>query len=239
MSMRGAYTLLRQTIDSGMGPSAQNIQQLKIFTDKYVMYAHRRSEADSMAEFGVGTYRVENGKVIETMFYTAAGPGNNSYELEIHNRDNGYSQLIDFPGEERHYLLNEEYKNSSLDMTSPLDGAWRMTKQVYIDKNGKTETIEPSDNAMQFKLFESGHFMWANRWKDEKTGKFLTGYGYGTFRMNGPAQATETNGSSTFASALVGKQMKLQLKFPNQDVYEQTITMPDGGKQIETYKRMK
>lgn len=237
--MRGAYIMLKQTIDSGMGPGDVNVKQLKIFTDGYMMFAHRRSAADSMADFGVGTYKVEDGKVIENVFFNSDGPQNNSFELTISKLDDGYRQVIDFPGDGKHYLLTEDYKNAGKKMVSPLDGAWKMNKLVYVDKNGKEEIIPLNEQMAQYKFYESGHFMWGNRWKNEKTGKFHTGYGYGTFRMTGPAAAAEYNESSTYVSALVGKTMNLKLRFTGSDQFEQTIVSPDGSKQIETYERLK
>lgn len=241
LKMQGAYVLLKQALDSGTGPALINTKQMKIFTDKYMMYAHRQSATDSTAGFGIGTYKVENGKVIEMMFFDNSGPVNESFELTVNKQGNGYSQLIDFPGEGpgKHFLLNEDYKTISRKMTSPLDGAWKMKKLVFVDKDGKTESVEMSDDAVQFKLFESGHFMWTSRWKDEKTGTFMTAYGYGTFQMNGPDKAVELNESSTFATFLNGKTMHLDLKFTGNDSYEQTIVDPDGSKRIETYERLK
>lgn len=231
----------KQTIDSGNGTEAMNTAQLKIYTDKYMMYAHRRSQTDSMADFGVGTYKVENGKIIENVFFTNDGPQNNAFELVISKLGSGYRQVIDFPGNNpgKHYILTEDYKNASDKMVSPLDGAWKLVNLMYVDKDGKEMKIEVDEQTGQYKFYESGHFMWGNRWKDEQTGKIHTGYGYGTFRMNAPNAAAEYNESSTYTTALVGKTMNLNLKFIGNDRYQQTIESSNGTKQIETYERLK
>ena len=240
LSLRGAYAMQKQTIDSGNGAEAMNTTQLKIYTDKYMMYAHRRSATDSMAEIGVGTYKVENGKIFENVFFSANGPQNNAFELAISKLGDGYRQVIDFPSDNsgKHFILTEDYKNASNKMVSPLDGAWKLVALMYADKNGNEMKVDLDEQTGQYKFYESGHFMWGNRWKD-KAGKMYTGYGYGTFRMTGPDAAAEYNESSTYTTALVGKTMNLNLKFTGNDRYQQTIVSADGTKQIETYERLK
>lgn len=238
--MRGAYQMTKQVIDTGTGEFAPNIQQMKIFTDKYVMYAHRRSDTDSMAEFGVGRFTVENGKVYEHMFFGTAGPGDNTFELAIDKRDDGYSQVIHFPPGSNGVsaLLTEDYTNAGKKTRSPLDGAWSLKKVTFVDKDGKTTTYQSDENAKEFKLFESGNFMWASWMKNKETNNVNTAYGYGTFTLDSPNQITETNASSTFASLLVGKPMTLQIKMTGNDSYEQTNSGPDGSKRTEFYERM-
>ena len=238
--MRGAYQMLKQIIDTGTGEFALNTQQMKIFTDKYVMYAHRRSETDSMAEFGVGTFTVENGKVYEHMFFGPSGPGNNTFELAIEKRNDGYSQVIHFPPDNNgvSVLLTEDYTNAGKKIRSPLDGAWSLKKLVVVDKDGKTATYQSDENAKEFKFFESGNFMWASWIRNKEANNINTAYGYGSFTLDNPNQITETNASSTFASMLVGKPVTLQIKLTGKDSYEQTNAGPDGSKRTEYYERM-
>lgn len=237
LNMRGAYTMQKQTIDSGAGPGVLNTQQLKIYTDKYFMYAHRASDTDSLAVYGIGTYTVKNGKVIENGMYGSAGPDTGTYELVINKDPDGYSQVINFPSNEpgKKYILTEDYKKNDRKMVSPLDGAWKQTKVVNIDSSGKATT---NDTPTQFKIFESGNYMWANTSKD-KDGKLVSFYGYGTFDMPKPNQIVETTTSSSFASSLIGIPVTVNIRLMGKDNYEQTITWPDGSKLIETYQRMK
>jgi hypothetical protein len=237
LNMRGAYTLQKQTLDSGAGPGVMNVQQLKIYTDKYFMYAHRASETDSLAMYGIGTYSVKEGKVIENGMYGSAGPDSGRYELAINTEPEGYSQVINFPSNDpgKTYVLTEDYVKNNRKMVSPLDGAWKQTKVIEIAKDGKATT---NDSPTQFKIFESGHYMWANTSKD-KDGKLTSYYGYGTFEMPRPNQIVETTTSSSFASSLVGTPVTVNIRLMGKDKYEQTITWPDGSKLIETYQRMK
>jgi hypothetical protein len=238
-SMRGSYMMLKQTIDSGLGVQPMVNQQWKIFTDKYVMYAHRISETDSSAGFGIGTYSVENGKVIENMFYGQSGPVNGRYEVSIKPAGDGFTQVVDIPDGNKHYILTEVYKKSDRKITSPLDGAWHMEKRLLIDKNGKADTIQSADSARQFKIYNSGHFMWAASWNDGNSGKRASNYGYGTFDVSAPDQIIETNISSTYVHNLVGKPVKVNFKRTGPDSYEQTIDYPDGSRQVEYYTRLK
>jgi hypothetical protein len=237
INMRGAYLLTRQMVNSGSGDSTINIQQQKIYTDKYMMYAHQRAE-DSLAVYGVGTYKIENGKVIENIFYTNDGPQASSYELAINNTGDGYTQTTNFPADNQGttFILTEDYKKAGKRMESSLDGAWKQTKVETIMADGRNYM---NANPIQYKVYESGNYIWANSWKDSASGKLLSAYGYGTFQMKGPDKVTESTTSSTYASTLVGQPIMLQLKFMGKDKYEQTIKYPDGMKMIETYERMK
>ena len=71
-SMQGVYNMLRQVVNNGTKDSVLGNEQLKIYTDRYMMYAHRIA-GDSLAEYGVGTYSIQNGKLMEYVFYTSSG----------------------------------------------------------------------------------------------------------------------------------------------------------------------
>src|SRR6476620_810312 len=75
-SMKGAYSLTMQMVNDGNKDSVMQIQQLKIYTDKYMIYAHPLP-GDSLADYGIGTYKLENGKVLEYVFYTSTGGSHN------------------------------------------------------------------------------------------------------------------------------------------------------------------
>ena len=63
-SMKGAYNMLVQKVSIDGQDSLFNIQQFKIYTDKHFMYAHALP-GDSLAAFGIGTYVIQNNRVIE------------------------------------------------------------------------------------------------------------------------------------------------------------------------------
>src|SRR5690349_619755 len=91
-NMQGSYIMFRQTINTGRGDSLLAVHQLKLFTDRFVMYAHRRTQ-DSLANFAIGTYEVKNGKVIEKIFYDNNGPQTITYELNVQRDETGYTQV--------------------------------------------------------------------------------------------------------------------------------------------------
>lgn len=237
LNMRGAYSMYYQVANDGTQDSLMGNEQLKLFTDKYVMYAHKRPN-DSLAEFGIGTYQIQNGKVIEHMFYTAAGGARqDTFELEINKTGEGYRQVIDFPElQGRRFKLIEDYTTVGKSVTTPIDGAWKQTRMVAISPAG--DTAYRNETPTQYKVFQSGHFMWGNTVLDSATQKPVSYFGYGTFDMNGN-QVTEVNTSSSYATELVGKPMKLNIKLTGKDHYQQTIVGPDGWKQIEYYERLK
>jgi hypothetical protein len=237
LDMRGAYSMLHQVVNDGTKDSVMANEQMKLFTDQHVMYARKRS-GDSLAAFGIGTYKVENGKVIEHMFYTADnGARRDTFELKINKTDDGYSQVIEFPEEQGiRYILTEDYKTVGKNVTSPLDGAWKQTKNVYIPKNGEAVTNE---NPIQYKVFQSGHFMWGNTVMDSATQKPVSFFGYGTFERKGNNQIIEVNTNSSYASLLVGRPVTIDIKFIGKDQYQQTFVWEDGSKNIEYYERLK
>ncbi|NTS41266.1 hypothetical protein HRG84_10160 [Flavisolibacter sp. BT320] len=136
-------------------------------------------------------------------------------------------------------MLTEIYQRSNRNTISPLDGAWHLDKRVYIDKEGKSETIQSADSAKQFKIYDSGNFMWASSYFNKPSNKWASSFGYGTFTMDGSNQITETNAQSTYASLLIGKPVKITFNVNGKDSYEQVIEDADGAKQIEYYSRLK
>ncbi|HJW17802.1 MAG TPA: hypothetical protein VJ499_11810 [Flavisolibacter sp.] len=235
-SMKGAYSLTRQMVNDGNKDSVMQIQQLKIYTDKYMIYAHPLS-GDSLADYGIGTYKLENGKVLEYVFYTSTGGAHNdTIKLDITKKGNGYSQLINFPSDSgRTFILVEDYDNVSKSVKTPIDGAWKQTQSIYVPKNGKADTSKIT----QFKVYESGHFIWANTVNDSATNKPKSAFGYGTFEMKGNKQLVELNTNSTYRTDLVQKPATLQIDWQGKDAFKQTIIWPNGDKLIEQYDRLK
>lgn len=229
LQMQGAYLMQRQVIND----SVMNNQQLKIFTDRYMMYAHSLPD-DSLGSYGIGTYEVKNGKVIEHVFFTSdSGALKSSFELAITKRTDGYTQVINFNGQG---VLTEDYKTVSRNVSTPLDGAWKQVKTEFTSTSGET-TVD--DHPTQFKVFQSGHFIWANTQTDSASHQLVSNYGYGTFEMVGAKSAREVNMSSTFRTSLVNIPVTLELEFMGKDRFKQTIVFPSGSKGTETYERLK
>jgi hypothetical protein len=236
-SMKGAYAMISQKFSVDNQDSIYNIQQLKVYTDKYFMYAHALP-GDSLAEYGIGTYRLQNGSVMEYPFYTSSnGANRDTFAVQITKRADGYSQVINYPPDSagRRFVLTEDYRTVSRPVSTSLDGAWKMTKIIEYPKLGAP--VE-SNAAVQFKVFQSGHYMWARTTKDSATQKPVSFFGYGTFEMTSPGQVREMTTQSSFRSQLVGKPVTLQVAFKGKDNYEQTIVWPDGGKTVELYERL-
>ncbi|HUQ97425.1 MAG TPA: hypothetical protein VM010_07160 [Chitinophagaceae bacterium] len=236
-TMQGAYALNMQMINDGTRDSMINIQQFKLYTDRHFMYAHAEP-GDSLAFYGIGTYSMENGRLMEYPFYTSAsGARNDTFEIKITKLGNGYVQVINFPPDSqgRKYVLTEEYGNVSAHLSSPLDGAWKQTKSTFIPTTGAPVV---TDNPTEFKVFQSGHFIWASTSVDSATGKPASYFGYGTFEMDGRNTAKERTTNSTFRTTLIGKPVRVQLEFMGKDGYRQTIVWPNG-KSVETYERLK
>jgi hypothetical protein len=83
MNMQGAYTLIQQIGNDGTQDSVLKKAQFKIYTDRYMIYASPRA-TDSLAIYGIGTYKAKNGKVTEYVFHTSAeGPTKETVELKI------------------------------------------------------------------------------------------------------------------------------------------------------------
>jgi hypothetical protein len=230
-SMKGAYALTRQMVNDSSMP----IQQMKIYTEKYMIYAHPLP-GDSLADYGIGTYKMDNGKVIEYVFFTSTGGAHNdTIQLNITKKGNGYSQLINFPSDSgQSFILVEDYDNVSKNVKSPLDGAWKQTQLVFTPKDGKPDTSRTT----QFKVFESGHFIWANTVQDSATNKPRSAFGYGTFEMKGNSQVVESNTNSTYKTDLIQKPVNLKIEWMGKDAFKQTIVWPNSDKSIEYYERL-
>lgn len=236
LQMKGAYSMLRQVANNGANDSLMNSEQFKIYTDRYMIYVHPKA-GDTLAEYGVGLYEIKNGKVLEYVFHNSdSGAVKDTFELNIFKIGNGYKQTIHFTeAEGRRWTLVEDYINVGKDVETPLDGAWKQTKVIRIAPNGRRVT---QNNPTQFKVFESGHFIWVQTAMDAATNKPVSYYGYGSFDMDGSKKFTEINTSSTFRSDLMGVPVPIQLEFPSKDTYRQTIVYPDGAKMVEEYKKL-
>src|SRR5437867_2707504 len=163
-NMVGAYSMTSQIVNNGRMDSAISRKQLKIFTDKYVMFASN-NVADSLANYGIGEYKAERGKVIENIFYSSnTGDKRDTFELKVDTTTKGYKQVIDkitYRGKD--YKLTEEYEKVGKPVSSPLDGAWKQIKNIYIRKKGDSSV---NNNPIEFKTYQNGYFIWAITAKD-------------------------------------------------------------------------
>jgi hypothetical protein len=236
LKMDGAYLMTKQVINNGFKDEILPTKQLKIYTDKYVMYAAPKSPTDSMASFGFGRYIIDKGKVVEYFSYIAdAGELMDTAVLTITKLPRGYKQVIVYPPfKDTVYTLTEEYDKVDNGTVSALDGAWKQSKSYYISAKGDTT----ANHVTQYKVYYGGHFIWGAGFVDSASKKNQGVFGYGDFTLNG-LNLVETNKNSTFVSDLVGIPVKIDIKLMGKDQYMQTIKNPKGEKTVEFYDRLK
>ncbi len=235
-NMKGAYSMVSQTMNDGSKDTVINRRQLKIYTDDHVIYAAMRFP-DSLASYAVGTYRTEDGNVMEHYYYSSANQfTEDSFLLKIEKTDSGYKQVIeDLPSQGKKYTFTEEYKSLGKADSTPLNGAWKQMKNFNISTKGDTSTNE--NIIQQLKVYLSGHFIWASTYLNTAK-KTLIFFGYGTFEMEGNTLSKETNTLSTFPP-LIDSTVNIQLEFMGKDSYKQTIVWPGESKSVEIYERLK
>jgi hypothetical protein len=237
-AMPGAYLMLSQGVKgANLDTTYTTLQQLKIYTEDYFMYANV-NPADSVSAFGIGTYSTDSpGVVTEHAIFSAADSTSNassaSFTLDISKTDSGYEQIIpDIESRGQKYRLTEAYQRVSTDAKSPLDGAWKETKAYNI--KGKDTSV---NQHVQYKTYYAGHFIWGISYTDSAK-KTHTGIGYGTFTMDGTDKAKETVISSTF-SQIKGMTFNVDIATNGADAFSQTVVYPDSSKGIEYYERLK
>ena len=236
LDMPGAYSMIGgQTMNDGSKDTVINRKQLKIFTNDHVIYAAVRLP-DSVASYGIGTYEVKDGNVIENFFYTSANAARNfSNTLKIEKTGNGYKQVIEeIPFQGKNYRLSEEYELVGKADSTPLDGAWKQVENYFITQKGDSST---NHNLTEFKVYEDGHFIWAANYPDSSK-KILTFLGFGKFTMDGNNTSREINSYSTYPS-LIDTTMTIGLEFIGKDSYKQTIVNPDSSRSVEIYNRLR
>jgi hypothetical protein len=65
--MQGAYSMIKQVGNNGLQDTLLKKEQLKIYSDRYMMYASPRA-TDSFGEYGIATYNVKGDTVFENIF---------------------------------------------------------------------------------------------------------------------------------------------------------------------------
>lgn len=238
INMIGTYKIVSNSVKSDTEDTTYtNRNQLKIYTDEYMMYANWNSD-DSISGFGIGSYGINHDTLIENVVYSARDTmiydAESSFILTIEQTPTGYVQTIPEMTTARgsKYTLKEDYERVGTGAKSSLDGSWRLDKRMEITG---TDTVNIEQT--QYKAFWSGYFIWGNTYTDS-LGKKRTGIGYGTFEMVGPDKLKENMMSSTFAEVR-GQAFDINIDMNGPDVYIQTINHPSGTKSVESYVRLK
>ena len=237
MNMPGAYLMTSQTVNDGKKDTKfTSLKQLKIYTDSYWMYT-QVNPADSVSGFGVGSYNVDSGAVIENVLFSARDTTYNtthpSYKLNITKTPDGYEQVIpDIVIDSQQSRLTEVYQAVGTATKTPVDGIWKEINSYSFKGNDTTRNART-----QFKAFHAGYFMFGASFKDSAS-KNHTGIGFGTFEMIGDNKMKETDLNSTY-SIIAGQSFDIDIQMNGTDNYTQTITNADGSKSVEQYERLK
>lgn len=235
-NIAGAYYMTRQVINDGNKDSVIDRKQLKIYTDKHMMFA-TPNLTDSFATFGIAEYTYDGEKLFEHIFYRAAeGDQRDTAELKIEKTDKGFIQVIEnisFDG--RNVKLTEEYEIINRPQQSPLDGSWKQVKNIYINAKGDSSV---NQTPLEYKTYQSGYFIWAITTRDSANQRTSV-FGYGPFEMVGDNKTKETVQNSTFVTSLIGRTYEVDIEFLGTDSYKQTITFANGDKSIEVYEKLK
>src|SRR4051812_1294118 len=166
VKMPGAYRMLLQSVSFGTRDSSYNNEQLKIYTDDYMMFAHINSP-DSISGFGIGSYSVTGDTVTENLiFYASDSTANTTpvtYKLGINKTDKGFRQFIAGIGGNNGEPvdLTEKYDSVGSGAGTPLDGAWKQVEGFWTKGKDTSRYV-----VTQYKTYYSGHVIWGNSWKD-------------------------------------------------------------------------
>ena len=121
--MKGAYSMTKQIGNDGTKDTLLKKEQLKIYSDHFMMYASPRA-TDSFGEYGIATYSHDGNRVRENIFYTStAGEVRDTAMLEITKLPNGYKQVIRYVDSSGTFVITEEYDKVYFRniMVKPLD----------------------------------------------------------------------------------------------------------------------
>ncbi|MDB4919375.1 hypothetical protein [Mucilaginibacter sp.] len=231
----GVYELEKQVITGRGKDSTIKRTQIKIYTDRYFMYASM--VPDSSVGFGVGTYTLDSGnRITERSIYTSRALDSSlTYKLEITGKPNGYIQSIpDYTTAKGvKYVLKEDYKKLASGDTSILDGLWKMEKTYTI--KGK-DTI--ATKVRQYKIFWGGHFIFIHRFPQDKAEtKFKNGFGTGVFTFKDDMLREEEQISNY--ALLRNHKFAIKITLNGNDEYTQVINGANDEQSVEIYKRVK
>lgn len=233
--MQGVYDMQSVVVNDGTkDTSYANLNQLKIYTDDFMMYGTFNPKTSS-AGFGIGSYTFNNGKVVEHVIFSATDSDKVAdFTLDITKTPKGYTQIFDIKGTgEKKYKVTEEYSAIGKQVTSPLDGAWQLSKSFKV--KGKDTT---TSKLTQFKTYYHNHFIWGQYYTDTVTHKTMHTVGYGTFETTTNNKLKETIQNSSFAW-MMGKSFEVNFEMNGKDEFTQTIIDTAGVKNMEIFRRLK
>lgn len=237
VSMPGVYKMVyQQEKTSKKDTTTTSLQQVKIYTDGYMMFANY-SAPDSVGNFAVGSYTMAGDTLTENVFYgagdTVKSADLRSFKLYIEKTDSGYKQIIpEIESEGEKSTLTEGYDRIGKPDSTAVDGLWELQKAMWIIRKDTVPVI-----SKQFKMYYQGHFIWGHTYEDSLK-KTHTGIGYGTFTMSAPGKLKESATTST-SHYVRGLHFDIAVQLDGPDAFTQTITEPDSSRSVEYYKRVK
>jgi hypothetical protein len=235
-SLVGVHKLDKQVIADGktenVKTSANGDVQYKIYTPEGYFYI--AMSKDSVVNFGTGSYVLGDKVITESNIFNSISLDTaSSVKLDITTGEKGYTQVIpEITVSGTKYKFTEDYTTVATTGTSALDGIWHQTKTIVV--KGK-DTTDASYN--EYKVYNSGHFMWATKYTDTATKKDVKLVGHGTFTVNNNDLIEQLDMSSR--SGITGK-YNIKLKFNGADEYTQeTADTVAKTVNFKTYKRVK
>ena len=228
MDNQFAYTIEKDSLVS----SLENPNQIKIFTDKHFIWINIGK--DSVANFGVGAYQLNENAITETNIYNSGGTDTpNQYNLNIEPTQNGYKQIIpSMAYNDTQIKLEETYSRMTETSSSNLDGLWMATKNYLVKGSDTTNSNYPD-----YKIFNKGNFSWAVRaLMDTAQNKFISYVGSGTFTVEGDQLRENTSNSNIVSASSSVIEAKL-ISSTNQE-FTQAINQADGSVRYTTYTKV-
>ena len=219
----GVYKMEKSITNDGKKDTVETSpNQVKIYTATHYVFA--KLNGDSSVSFGVGSYQKQGNTITETNIY--AGGGSDSaanFTLNITKTETGYVQdIAALVMNGITYKLNETYSKVAAGAASELDGLWKQTARMSVTGTDTTHFDLAKLNAVQFKAYQDGHFVWVQRYPTDSTkATYKNGFGFGTYTYaNG--SSTETPSNSSYA-AIVGMNLKIKITFNGKNEYTQEI----------------
>lgn len=237
-NLPGAYRLITKNIKGNTIDSvAEGINQLKLYTEDYFMYAAINSH-DTVASFAVGSYKNEGEKITENVLFSANGI--NSLEpvdviLDIKKTPEGYEQTITDTNSVQREKVSyiEKYKYVGAGAKSIIDGAWKQI-ETYAVKDKDTSW----DKGTNYKICYDGYVIWGDFHMNPAIQKHDTYMGFGTIEANGKNKVKEFYIKSNY-TINEGKTFYIDVEFRNEDVFKQTILDSlTNTRYIEVYQRL-
>lgn len=235
ISQAGVFKLEKQMVSGGGKDSVYARTQVKIFTDRYFVYAGMAP--DSSVGFGVGRYQLDTGnKIIEYNIYSSRVLDSTQiFSIKMMRTDSGYTQVIPSLATVGgiKYSETEVYSKVPSSGTSKIDGLWQLDSAYSV--KGKDTTAQ---HEVQYKIYWGGHFLFVHRYQAvPQSPVFKNGFGYGNFTLKSDTLSEEDD--LTSHSVLMNRQFSIKINFRGENEYTQVITDDQTGERsVEVYKKI-